>query len=522
MINWYYEYLRTPGGPHAGEPFIPTLEQVRFILWFYEVDENGKRVYREAVLRRMKGWGKDPIAGAMALGELCGPVEFSHFDESGQAVGKPRYDPWVQIAAVSQDQTRNTFSLFPSLISDKLKQEHKLDVHRTLVYDGRGKIIEGVTSSPLALEGKRPTFLVLNETQWWLENNAGHDMRKVITGNAGKAAYATCHILSICNAHIPGMGSVGEEDWEAYMKVAGGQAIDTGILYDALEAPPDTPVSEIPSPSEDPEGFEEGIEKLKEGIRIARGDAVWLDVDHLVKFVLDVKNPVSESRRMYLNQINAAEDAWISPAEWDTCQDPENRPLQKGDEITLGFDGSRTSDHTALSACRISDGKIFLIKSWRPEDYYNNEIPREEVDAVVRSTFERYKVIAMRADVHEWDAYVDAWGKDFKRKVRVKSSPTNPVAFDMRTKKKQFAIDCERFLDAVLSGELMHDGNPRLRWYVLNAHRFPTVFDAVAIRKKSKDSSKKIDGAVTSILAFAARQEWMLSKKYSSGRSGAI
>lgn len=520
VINWLYEYVLTPGGPHAGEAFLPTMEQARFIVWWYAVDETGRFVYRDGILRRLKGWGKDPLAGALALVELCGPVEFSHFDETGQAVGKPKYDPWVQIAAVSQDQTRNTFTLFPALISPKLKEEYGLDLHKTLIYDKRGKMIEGVTSSPLALEGKRPTFVIMNETQWWVEQNDGKAMAMVIEGNVTKAAYGTCRALRICNAHIPGQDSVGEDDWEAYLKTTAGKAMDTGVLYDALEAPADTPISEIPPLDEDPDGFWEGIEKLKQGLETARGDAVWLDIDNIVSSILDIRNPVSESRRKFLNQVNASEDSWISPAEWDRLTSDVR--LEPGDTITLGFDGSKSNDHTALSACRVSDGAVFLLRSWDPENYPTGEIPREEVDATVRSAFERFKVVAFRADVREFESYIDSWGKDYKRKLRISASPNNPVAFDMRGQKKKFALDCERFLDAVLEEELVHNGDPALRWYVLNAHRNPTNYDAVSIRKESKDSSRKIDGAVTAVLAYGARQELLLNKRWRGEKKGGV
>lgn len=519
VLNWLYEYVLTPGGPHAGQPFMPTMEQARFIYWWYAVNEEGRFIYRDGVLRRLKGWGKDPLAGALALVELCGPTEFSHF-EGGKAVGKPKYDPWVQIAAVSQDQTRNTFTLFPALISPKMREEYKIELNKTIIYDGRGKMIEGVTSSPLALEGKRPTFVIMNETQWWVESNSGHEMANVIEGNVTKSAYGTCRSLRICNAHVPGQDSVGEKDWDSYQKIRAGKAMDTGILYDALEAPADTPVSEIPSVDDDPDGFAEGVERLEKGLMVARGDASWLDIPSIVSSILDIRNPVSESRRKFLNQINAAEDSWISPAEWDRCQDDVK--LERGDTITLGFDGSKSNDHTALAACRVEDGAIFLIKSWDPEKCPNGEIPRGDVDATVRSCFERYKVVGFRADVHEFESYVDEWGRDFKRKLKVKASPGNPVAFDMRGQKKKFALDCEKFLDAVLEGELVHNGDPALRWYILNAHRHPTNYDAISIRKESKDSSRKIDAAVTAILAFASRQDYMISNRYKSGRGGAI
>ena len=133
VLNWWAEYVKTPGGENAGEPFMPTLEQARWVLWWYSVDENGKYNYRNGVFRRMKGHGKDPLAAALSLVELCGPVAFDKFVD-GQPVGKPRHAAWVQIVAVSQEQTKNTMSLFPVMVSTKLKEDYRLDINKTIMY----------------------------------------------------------------------------------------------------------------------------------------------------------------------------------------------------------------------------------------------------------------------------------------------------------------------------------------------------------------------------------------------------
>jgi hypothetical protein len=49
------KYVNSPDGDGV---FMPTLEQARFLLWWYAVNENGKYVYREGVFRRLKGAGK--------------------------------------------------------------------------------------------------------------------------------------------------------------------------------------------------------------------------------------------------------------------------------------------------------------------------------------------------------------------------------------------------------------------------------------------------------------------------------
>jgi phage terminase large subunit-like protein len=252
---------------------------------------------------------------------------------------------------------------------------------------------------------------------------------------------------------------------------------------------------------------------LREGVVIARGDSYWLPIDTIVQLILDTRNPITESRRKFLNQINASEDSWISPDEWNQCAlTDEIHKLHKGEKITLGFDGSKSNDWTALVACRVSDGMLFVLGVWNPKDEPSGEIDREKVDAIVRSAKVQYEVVGFRADVKEFEAYVDQWGELYRTDLKVNASPANPVAFDMRGNQKRFALDCERFHDAVIERTLYHDANPTLKQHVTNAKMFPTQYDAIAIRKATKDSSRKIDAAVCAVLAFGSRQDYLMSK----------
>jgi len=512
IVNWMWKYVVQPSGPNAGDNFVVTFEQYRFLCWWYAVDPNtGRFIYRNGLLRRLKGWGKDPLAAAMALAELCGPVQFSHWDpQTGKARGKPKASAWIQIAAVSQDQTRNTFTLFPAMTSRTLKEDFGLEVHKTIIYSRAGGMIESVTSSPLALEGKRPTFVIKNETQWWIESNQGLEMANIIRGNVTKGAYASCRSLSICNAHRPGEESDAERDWDAWQAVQSGEASDNGFLYDALEAPADTPVGEIADLIEDPEAYAAAVDKLREGLEICKGDADWLDTETIVQSILDIREDVTESRRKFLNQINAAEDAWVSPREWDKCMSVDVRRLEPGDRITMGFDGSKSSDWTALVACRVEDAAVFPIKIWNPEKY-GGEVPREDVNNTVDWAFAQYDVVAFRSDVKEFESYVDAWGAKYGKKLKHKATAKHPIAYDMRSNIKNFTLDCERFQDAVMEREVTHNGDVALRRHVLNAIRRPNNF-GISISKATKDSSRKIDAAVCAVLAFGARQEFLMGK----------
>ena len=116
VIDWCEEKLLQPDGPAAGEPRRFTKEQQRFALRWYAIDKQGRFIYRSGMLRRMKGWGKDPLAAVLCCVEFLGPCRCDGWNKDGTPRVVPHYAACVQIAAVSKDQVkRNTMSLFPAL-----------------------------------------------------------------------------------------------------------------------------------------------------------------------------------------------------------------------------------------------------------------------------------------------------------------------------------------------------------------------------------------------------------------------
>jgi len=115
VLEWTADHLLQPDGPDAGQPWEYTPEQTRIVLRWYEINEGGSFRHRRGVLRRMKGWGKDPFLASIAAVELCGPCRFGGWDPIGIPIAVAHPAPWIQVAAVSRDQTRNTMTLFPGL-----------------------------------------------------------------------------------------------------------------------------------------------------------------------------------------------------------------------------------------------------------------------------------------------------------------------------------------------------------------------------------------------------------------------
>ncbi|WJN63416.1 terminase large subunit [Streptomyces phage phiScoe56] len=501
IAGWCAEYLKAENGG----PWKFTREQLRFVLWWYAVDETGRFIYRKGVLQRLKGWGKDPLLAVMCLVEFVGPSRFSHWDANGDPVGVAHPQAWVQIAAVSRDQTRNTMTLMPSLMSDHFINTFGIKAGAELIRANGGRQrLEAVTSSFRALEGGRSTFVVLNETHHWVKGNNGDKMYETIDGNATKK---DSRYLAITNAYLPGEDSVAERMREAFEKIREGRALDIGFLYDSIEAHAKTPLS--------PEALRIVLPKI-------RGDAIWLKVETIIQSVLDTTLSASRSRRMWLNQIVAEEDALYGPAEWDVLRD-ETKVLRPGDEITLGFDGGKTDDATALVALRTSDMCAFVLGIWEKPDGPQGDgwiVPRAAVDSAVHDAFGTFSVQGFFADVALWESYISEWDNHYGEQLAVRSPlGKDSIGWDMRSSLKTSTMAHERLMRSVFDKKIKHDGDLTLRRHALNARRATNNY-GISFRKESKDSPRKVDAYAALLLAHEAVMELRARGKKTKKRTG--
>jgi phage terminase large subunit-like protein len=70
VADFFANYLCHPKGPLVGTPLILEPWQREFVNEFYRVDENGDRLYRQALLGVPRGNGKTPLAAGIGLFEL--------------------------------------------------------------------------------------------------------------------------------------------------------------------------------------------------------------------------------------------------------------------------------------------------------------------------------------------------------------------------------------------------------------------------------------------------------------------
>lgn len=465
-----------------------TDEQVRKLVELYRIDpESGGRVYRRAQFMGPKGCGKSPEAAKWSVAELCGNVRFDGWDADGDPVGAPWVQPvpWVQIAAVSLDQTDNTYGALQELLTEHDSQAADrlgLDCGdtRTVKRSNHRSRIDKVTAAAGTREGQRVTAAVLDETHLWTPSSGGRKLAATIRRNVGKMDGFT---LETTNAYDPAVESVAQATDEAADSKSEG-------IY---RWKPQGDHLETLSNKRD----------VKRQLRKVYVDCPWTNPDRIYAEMMDPDNSEADVRRFYLNEVWAGADAaWDEPT-WTARRHPGGlvQPPD-GDQIAIGFDGARFHDSTGLVGVRLDDLHEFVIAEWsKPPEVEDDdwEVPGAEVSEAIEMAFDRWKVYRAYCDPPYWEDDVDRWAGQHSAVRKWWTNRPKPMAYAVRA-----------FDQLVIAGTGTHDGHPALTAHHLNAQKRQTLIKdddgrfMWTIQKKAPKSPQKIDLRVAGILAHEA------------------
>jgi hypothetical protein len=434
----------------------------------------------------------------------------------------------VQIAATAESQTANTMRMVRAFAPKRshIVEFYNLDPGKTIYYGLPERTLQVITSSVTASEGAEASFIVDDELEHWKPSNAGPELAATLEDNLAKSGARS---VGTGNAWVPGIESVAESDWDAWVAEQEGRVkADAGrILYDAVIAPPDTNMGDY--------------ESLKTALEWVYGDCDWKkphepdpnrpgdlrpvpgskpDVRPIIKRIWAPNAKPDDSKRKYLDWPTSASDAWCTAEEWSACAD-STITVADGEEIVAFFDGSKSQDATGIVGCRISDGHVFTIGGWeRPLGPQGDDwtVPVDEVDAAVTWMFERWSVLAFFADVREWESYVHTlWPQRHSDEIVMWAQKTgrnaSPIAWDMRSHTMDFTLGAEACLTDIGGRAFTHDGDSALHRHVVNARRRPNRW-GVSIGKESRGSPKKIDLAVCAIGARMVRRMLLASDEW--------
>lgn len=472
-------------------PWQPLIEeQVRKLVFAHRLDpKSGVYHYSRAQFMGPKGCGKSPEAAKLAVAHLEGPVRFAGWDADGEPVGASwqamGITPLVEIAAVSIEQTDNTYGALLELLTEndsKAADTLGLDpgVTRTVRRANPRALINKVTASSGAREGARTMFAVLDETHLWTPESGGKRLADVLRRNVTKMDGFS---VETTNAYAPSRRSVAQATDEAVQQ--GNKSIyqwkpQVGhvlSLTDKAEVRP-------------------ALRKLYLGCH-------WVPVNRLVLSVADPEQTEADRRRFYLNEI------------WDDADAPWTSKLLKplvtseipddGCTIAIGFDGARYHDSTALVGVRLEDRHSFPIGVWeKPAETDDDdwEVPAADVSEALESAFDRWRVKLVYCDPPYWEDDVDRWAGRFGPVKKWYTANKKPMAYAVR------AFD--QGLQAGFTYKGLPDLSDPLSRHLLNCRRRDTnIRDddgrfMFTVGKEFPRSVLKIDCAVAGIVAQQA------------------
>jgi hypothetical protein len=514
------------GRPDAGDddifdPFVLTVEQQEFLNELYRLDPlTGKRLVHRGSLIRPRGWGKSPFVAAIMIAEAAFDVVPDGWDADGQPVGKPWSKvrtPYVAIAAVTEEQTKNTWEpLLEMLRQGSAVDEFNLEPMDSFVSLERGRIVP-ITSSPNSIKGFKAVAASLDQTETWVRGNGGVKLAQTLRNNATKLGGVT---IETPNAYTLGERSVAESSFEFWDDIQSGRYTNLedvrSIYFDHRPAPARTQIDHMDS--------------LVHGLRVAYGDSSahpegcllhdppcgpgWFDVHRAALDFFDTANDPAVMRADFLNQVDAARDAYVSDPEIRACVDAgREKVVSKTEPVTLGFDGSEgrkdkhLADSTVLIGYSVTQRHFFTIGIWEQPDGPAGEgwrPPKLEIEQAVTKAFRDYNVVGFYADPSAgWAGEVKTWEAQHHKVLKAKMSVAEPI----RWKQKDVTRTCETFdqlYSAIRQVEVTFDGDPTVIRHFLNARRDPRRAGYVLKKADDNQDYGKIDATYGAAFAFAA------------------
>jgi phage terminase large subunit-like protein len=147
-------------------------------------------------------------------------------------------------------------------------------------------------------------------------------------------------------------------------------------------------------------------------------------------------------------------------------------------------------DSTALVACSVEqDGRphhLELLELWENTQQPGWTVSGADVEAKIVEACARFRVEEIAADPSLWRKSLETLGERYP----VVEAPQSPSRMVPAT---------NAFYQAVMNGQVTHDGNADLARHLANAVRRPVG----TIAKPSKSSPRRIDAAVAAVMSLA-------------------
>lgn len=507
--DWIEAHCRIADGWSMGEPFVHDGWQLWCTINHYRVKTTAKFnrarpvgapsfVNRRSLIVGPQKTGKSPWAASIVTFEAVGPCIFAgwavggeryrcedhgcgcgfvFYYEPGDPMAIPRPMSKIQLLATAEDQTANIFDPLQEMIRRGPLAE-QMKVREDFVRLPNNGEISPITSAPNSKLGNPIHFAVGDESGLYVGRMAKvwQTMRRGLAGMSGRA-------LEVTNPWDPMENSIAQQTYLSASQ----------DLFRFYRKPPVGL------------NFKHKADRRKILAYVYDGSP-WVDLDAIEAEAAElmVTDP-TQAERFFGNMLVQGLGSYLTEDLLDRSKDAPKIP--DGTPISIGFDGSRSGDWSALR-CETRDGHRFTPTygpddrptHWDPSLWPEGRIPRDEVAAAVSSLFKRFRVARMYVDPRHWETQCDAWALEHGDDVVVQW-PTNQIG--------RMHDALVRYSEDSHEGTTSHDDHPDFRQHALHARKVAKPGDRFILGKPAEH--QKIDILMADVLAHEAAADMRAS-----------
>jgi phage terminase large subunit-like protein len=439
----------------SGQPIVLRQWQLNLLDNIFAVRDDGRFKHRTALVGMSRKNGKSALSSGIALwGLFMG-------SEGGE----------IYSCAADRDQARIVFGDAKKMIEAEPELMAQAKLYRDAIeIPATGSIYRVLSSEAYTKEGLSPTLVIMDELHA-LPNRELFDVMQL-----GMGARREPLLLSITTAGVKtdstGQDSIAYSLYQYGQKVIRGEYDDPSFFMAWWEA-------SIEADHRDPETW-----------KIA--NPAFGDLNSEEDFVSAVKRtPESEFRTKRTNAWVSSQTAWLPSGTWEARE--IKREVDKDIPVVLGFDGSFSGDASVIIGVTVEEQPhVFMIEAWekQPEDDDSWRVDSLTVENAIIEACTKYNVLEIACDPFRW-----------QRSMQVLQDAGLPIVEWPSTSAARMIPACAKFYDAVVQEKLSQDGNALLTRHISNAV-VKTDRLGPRIVKEYRGSSRKIDAAVASIIAF--------------------
>lgn len=516
-VHTIFGIFKHTKGSFKGVPFNLLPWQSFFLAWIFGLKhkDDGLRVTREALLCIAKKNGKSELMGAIA-------VYMTFFD----------HEPGAECysAANSADQARFSFDAGAEIARQLCNDDPHFAAlckvfdsvnNKRIINTAAGSYFRAIASENSTLDGVNPHLAGVDEFHGARNDDIPKNLRSGMVGRRQPL------LLYTTTRGFNPLGALARLEHK-HKNLLEGKVQDDGAMSlifamdaedeDKLKADWGKPVEEIDMRFWEKANPGLGIAPTGRGLQSMYTDAINEGVSAQVNFF-------TKNMNIWVRQ----EKTWISDNVWQRGARGINRDTLRGRMCFGAFDLSASRDLTAYGLLFPPDDDggdfVFICRYYIPDEGAHTRARRDQVPYLDWAKAGHVTITPgdvtdqdrVKADILE-DAelyqiesvYYDRWQSD-KLAIELREEGANVLPCAQTVTVFNEPI---RMIEALLSSDqLVHGGDPVLRWMVGNA----VIKYSNGLCKFDKDkSSEKIDGLVVLAMCFAAYLNWLAKNNYSA------